>query len=277
MHELISHSSSKRVPRRRPAGRPEPLGGLFQGILFEIRQRRAYCWADYMTALRHPSKTLAAALFMFFATLFSTVALGHLIEKRTKYRMGLSEYLTMNAISGVTHALIGTQPLLVLRPTGPITAITVKLADVADSFGYDFHQFMAATGLCVGLLMAISAATQISRHIKRLTPFTHDVFACFVCSIYLHDGVSDVLSRLDTSTLSTFGQARYETRPQPSPAPSPPPARPSSPAPTPPPAVGARAPCVPVPRADSLRAQPGGGDARSLRLADGRSLVARAA
>ena len=124
------------------------------------------------------------------------MALGHLIEKRTNNRIGLSEYLAMNALAGVLHALIGAQPLLVLRPTGPITAITGKLADVADRFGIDFHQFMAATGLCIGFLMALAAATQVSRHIKRLTPFTHDVFACFVCSIYLYDGVTDVLSRL---------------------------------------------------------------------------------
>ena len=32
----------------------------------------------------------------------------------------------MNSLAGVAHSLPGCQPLLVLRPTGPITAITIK-------------------------------------------------------------------------------------------------------------------------------------------------------
>lgn len=188
--------------------RNAPFSGLCDGVADEAAERRTWCVADYMTAVRHPSKTLAAALFMFFATLFSTVALGSLAERRTANRMGLTEYLFMNAVAGVVHALAGAQPLLVLRPTGPITAITVKLADAADAFGFDFHQFAAATGLWVGLLMALVAATATSKHIRRLTPFTHDIFACFVCSIYLHDGVSDIVARLGTSLCPCLFMAR---------------------------------------------------------------------
>ena len=150
---------------------------------------------DYSQSYRHVSKTLAAALFMLFATLFSTVALGTIIQKVTHDRIGLSEYLLMNSAAGVLHAVLGAQPLLVLRPTGPITAILGKLSDLSDRFAVDFHQLLAATGLWVALLMVLIAATEASRHIRRLTPFTHDIFACFVCSIYVHDGVRDVLSR----------------------------------------------------------------------------------
>ena len=150
---------------------------------------------DYSQSYRHISKTLAAALFMLFATLFSTVALGTIIQKVTHDRIGLSEYLLMNSAAGVLHAVFGAQPLLVLRPTGPITAILGKLSDLSDRFAVDFHQLLAATGLWVALLMALIAASEASRHIRRLTPFTHDIFACFVCSIYVHDGVRDVLSR----------------------------------------------------------------------------------
>ena len=52
---------------------------------------------------------VAAALFMFFATLFSTVALGALIEKKTNNRIGLTEYLTINSIAGMLHALFASQ------------------------------------------------------------------------------------------------------------------------------------------------------------------------
>jgi hypothetical protein len=198
-HPIIRRTPQGERRRSQQEGRlfrNTPCRGLCDGVADEVAERRTWCVADYMMALRHPSKTLAAALFMFFATLFSTVALGSLAEKRTGSRMGLTEYLFVNAMAGIAHALAGAQPLLVLRPTGPITAITVKLADAADYFGFDFHQFAAATGLWVGMLMAVVAATATSKHIRRLTPFTHDIFACFVCSIYLHDGVSDVVASL---------------------------------------------------------------------------------
>ena len=46
---------------------------------------------------------------MFFATLFSTVALGALIEKKTDNRIGLTEYLTINSVAGMLHALFASQ------------------------------------------------------------------------------------------------------------------------------------------------------------------------
>ena len=184
-------------------------GNLCGGVARELRQRGRYCRDDYLTGLRYLSKTLSAALFMFFATLFSTVALGALIEKKTGSRIGLTEYLTANSFAGVAHALFGAQPLLVLRPTGPITAITCKLSETADQLGLDFHKYLAATGVCIALLMGLIAATELSRHITRLTPFTHDIFACFVCSIYVSDGVVDIIGRFDDSTTSTFAGSLF--------------------------------------------------------------------
>ena len=91
------------------------------------------------------------------------------------------------------QSLLGCQPLLVLRPTGPITAITIKLAATSDKLKLDFHQYLAATGLCIALLMGVCAALELSRHVRRITPFTHEIFAVFVCSIYVVDGASHIL------------------------------------------------------------------------------------
>eukprot|EP00966_Prymnesium_polylepis_P146146 3375696-Prymnesium_polylepis.1 len=59
--------------------------------------------------------------------------------------------------------------------------------------------------------MALVAATEFSRHIRRLTPFTHDIFACFVCSIYVYDGATDMIARFrGTDAAPTFGEALGE-------------------------------------------------------------------
>ena len=56
-------------------------------------------------------------------------------------------------------------------------------------------QYLCATGVCISLLMVAVAATELSRHIARLTAFTHEIFACFVCSIYVVDGAGELLSQ----------------------------------------------------------------------------------
>ena len=104
----------------------EPLGGFrrfpgyFGGVKEELQRRRQFWRADWEKGLTHWSKTLSASLFLMFATLFSTVALGTLVEKATHERIGLSEYLLANSLFGMAHAVFGAQPLLVLRPAGPI-------------------------------------------------------------------------------------------------------------------------------------------------------------
>ena len=213
-----SHASSRagsRIGSRKKATAAPPdteglqrFPGMGGGIMDDWTRRRSFCVKDYTTPVRYASKTISSALFMLFATLFSTVALGALVEKATDSRIGLSEYLLMNCVAGVVHSVLGCQPLLVLRPTGPITAITIKLANLADQFQLDFNQFLAATGVWIGVLMVLCAALELSRHIKRITPFSHDIFACFVCSIYVVDGVRDVLGRFDGRP-ARFGAALF--------------------------------------------------------------------
>lgn len=181
--------------------------GIEKNVANELRQRYAMCGLDFQTALRHPSKSLSSALFLFFATLFSTIALGAHIQQETQNRIGLSEYLLSNSLGGAFHALFGVQPLLILRPTGPITAIMGKLSLLADDTGSDFFLLLAATGVCVSAHMFLIAGLRLSSHAQRFTPFTLDIFACFVCSIYMFDGVHDVWERLETETMAKVGRS----------------------------------------------------------------------
>ena len=183
-------------------------GGLFGGVHDDYRRRLPNYWKDITQGVT--PKTLSSALFMFFATFFSTASLGAIIQKQTNHRVGLEEYLLMNSIAGMTHAVFGCQPLLVLRPTGPITAIMGKLSEYADQFEVDFYQYLGATGFFVGLYMIIIAGTDFCRMIKHLTRFTHDIFAFFVCSIYIVDGVTDVLKDcIDTGGSAQYNQAEF--------------------------------------------------------------------
>jgi hypothetical protein len=199
---MPSRTRKQKGHRRLDGGAPKA-----EGVASELRERYALCTTDLETAARFPSKTLSSALFLFFATLFSTVALGAHIQQETGNRIGLSEYLLANALGGAFHAMFGAQPLLILRPTGPITAIMGKLSTLADAVELDFYQLLAATGVCVSALMFAVAYWRLSTFARRFTPFTLDIFACFVCSIYVFDGVHDVWQRLDLASMATVGRS----------------------------------------------------------------------
>jgi hypothetical protein len=181
--------------------------GIFGGVLDDYKRRLPWMRSDFADALTR--KTISSALFMFFATFASTVALGVVIKRNTKCGdvefftdcpeggsyLGVTEYLLVNSLAGMLHALLGCQPLLVLRPTGPITAFVSLLFNVSKSLELPFLPFLACTGIFVGLYMTVIAAFELSRFIKLLTRFLHDIFAFFVCSIYVVDGIAGVQGR----------------------------------------------------------------------------------
>ena len=164
------------------------------GIIDDFRRRAAHYRSDWTDGLRN-QRTLSAGLFMFFATFSSTVALGHVVSKKTDGAFGVCEYLLMNSFAGIFYSIVGCQPYVVLRPTGPITMLLSKLYAIAGAFGFEYFSFVATTGLWVGIYMAAISAFELCRYTRLLTRFTHDIFAFFVCSIYILDGVRGIFDR----------------------------------------------------------------------------------
>jgi len=164
------------------------------GIIDDFRRRAAHYRSDWTDGLRN-QRTLSAGLFMFFATFSSTVALGHVVSKKTDGAFGVCEYLLMNSFAGIFYSIVGCQPYVVLRPTGPITMLLTKLYAIAGAFGFEYFSFVATTGLWVGIYMAAISAFELCRYTRLLTRFTHDIFAFFVCSIYILDGVRGIFDR----------------------------------------------------------------------------------
>lgn len=108
--------------------------------------------SDYYDFLLSPGKTLSASTFMFFATIFSTIALGsHLSEVGDSGEyMGVGEYLIMNSLSGLYFSVLSCQPLMILRPTGPITLIIENIITVSERYQLNFWHLLAYIGYFVG-------------------------------------------------------------------------------------------------------------------------------
>lgn len=187
------------------------IGCFFGGLVrdYKLRFTKENWATDFKYGLRW--KTLSSALFMFFATFASTVALGELIRRQTNNRIGITEFLLMNSVAGMIHSLLGCQPLLVLRPTGPITAIITFISTLSDSFHFDFFLYLSWTGIFVGIYMFLIASTEMCRFIKLLTRFTHDIFAFFVCTIYIHDGLTGIIDRFDPDKMVDMATSLFAT------------------------------------------------------------------
>jgi len=115
------------------------VGGLvrtgvpFGGIIDDVRRRSRYYLSDWADGICW--KTPAGALFMFFATFASTVALGELARSQTDGHIGVTEYLLLQSVAGIVHCLLAGQPLLILRPTGPITVFITELYTLGGGWG----------------------------------------------------------------------------------------------------------------------------------------------
>eukprot|EP00927_Polykrikos_kofoidii_P057654 TRINITY_DN51809_c0_g1_i1.p1 TRINITY_DN51809_c0_g1~~TRINITY_DN51809_c0_g1_i1.p1 ORF type:complete len:571 (+),score=54.40 TRINITY_DN51809_c0_g1_i1:111-1823(+) len=195
------------APQRLPSKREEGLrriGFVLGGVRDDYFRRSKHYFSDWTDAVS--MKTLSASLFMFVATFTSTLALGNHISHATKGKIGITEYLLMNGFGGVLYSIISCQPLVVLRPTGPITLVIEKLYLLSQERQYDFYPFFAWTGIFVGVYMGVIAAFELSRFSRLTTPFTEDVFAFFVCSIYVYDGLHDIWLQWSELHMGKYGE-----------------------------------------------------------------------
>ncbi|CAB9506504.1 Electroneutral sodium bicarbonate exchanger 1 [Seminavis robusta] len=167
------------------------------GVLNDYKKRWPH-WltSDWMDGLTW--KTKSASLFMFCATVTSTVALGDVAARETNGRVGITEYLMLQGVAGVGHSLFAACPLAILRPTGPITAFMTDLYALAERMdSINYYSLLSWVGFFVGFYLILIAAFGWSKYIVLCTRFLHDIYAVFVCTIYISDGIIGVVERFD--------------------------------------------------------------------------------
>lgn len=85
------------------------LGG---GVIADLKRRAPWYCSDWKDGFN--SKSIAAALFMYFGCLAPGIAFGATMQAVTNNQIGVVEYLMTQAITGVIFAIIGGQPLIIL-------------------------------------------------------------------------------------------------------------------------------------------------------------------
>jgi hypothetical protein len=199
-------------------------GVVCGGVVDDAKRRSRHCcadWADAFRTLEDASKTCSSALFMFMALFFVEVALAEACRDQTDGAVGVTEFMLLIALSGVVQSLVGAQPLVVLRPTGPIVLTTVSLFQLSGQLWPDeaddpparvqrFYQLASATGIFVAINMSLIAGFELSRFCDRLTQFTLEIFEVFVCSVLIYEASRSIIDSFgDTVSPPTGAEGEY--------------------------------------------------------------------
>ena len=182
-------------------GLNDDFEGFGVAVLKELSRRASFVRSDFIDGLTF--KSFSSALATFCSTFFATMSLATHLQGATKNRIGITEYLFMNAAAGMLHAIFGVQPLLILRPTETTTLMLIFLSKTADLFNFDFYQLLAATGYFLGVNLILISLTEASRFMRYVTRFTYELFLVFICSLYIYDGISDIIGDFKQSGSST--------------------------------------------------------------------------
>jgi len=167
-------------------------GSFCGGIRNDISRRLPWYWSDWTDGIRGGTKTITATFFMFFGCLAPGIAFGAYFDQVSGGKSGVVEYLVTQGVSGVIFAIISGQPLVILRPTGPITVFISQLYMISETVGIEYLTLQAWVGIFVGIYMILIAVTDSCALIRHCSRFTQDLFGCFVSVIFITLGLTNI-------------------------------------------------------------------------------------
>ena len=166
-------------------------GGLFLGIIADIKRRYPLMVGDYVDGLN--AKSVAAIFFLFFACLAPAIAFGGLLSVLTDGAIGAIEMIVATAICGITYALFSGQPLTILGSTGPVIIFMGILYSSTERLGIDYMAALAWVGFWTAGFLLILAVTGACTWIRYFTRFTDDTFAALISLIFIAEAVKDIV------------------------------------------------------------------------------------
>ena len=153
------------------------------GVADDYTRRAKHCRSDWLgpfASWQDARVNGSAGVFYFVAMWFSVVSLAEVAREDTASAVGVKEFLLLTSAAGILQSVAGVQPLLVLRPTGPVVLMLVQLFELTKLFWpvdvavepvelqlqlvtQRFLQFTAVVGAFVGIFMSLIASFELSR------------------------------------------------------------------------------------------------------------------
>jgi hypothetical protein len=183
------------------------LDFVSNNIADDFARRSAFYFKDFKDGLSF--KSLGSIFFLFFACLAQSVAFGGLLALFTQDHIGTIETIVSVGGAGIFYALFAGQALSLCAVTGPLVVLIGIFYQLALKYGIPFLPFYSCIGMWAGIILMVFSMLRGARLIRYFTRFTEEIFACIIASIFIFEGVKDILNRFlapgiakDTALLS---------------------------------------------------------------------------
>ncbi|XP_022650740.1 sodium bicarbonate transporter-like protein 11 isoform X3 [Varroa destructor] len=179
-------------PARRRRKRKCIIG---QGLYDDIRRRLAHYVSDYIDGVvghRTIYKTVSTIFFLYFACLLPTIAFGALNDTNTAGKIDVRKSIISQTIGGLTFALFGGQPLVILMTTAPLSLYIKVIYNICEDFQLDFYAMYACVGLWNTFFLVLFALFDASKLMKWCTRSTEEIFALFISIAFVVDAGRDI-------------------------------------------------------------------------------------
>ena len=173
----------KRKGRKEIVGPLEKSNKFFGGIINDMRRRYPQYKSDITDGFNFES--LAAILFMYFASLSTSITFGGLSSDKTDNLIGISETLLSSALVGVIFHLVAGQPLTSVGTTGPLILFDGALFMACSQYGFDFLTVRVYVGCWMAVISLVVAAFEGSVYVRLFTRFTQEMFSALITIIYI--------------------------------------------------------------------------------------------
>ena len=164
---------------------------IFGGMINDWKRRFKHYVSDITDGFN--SQTLAAAVFIYFASLSGAIAFGGLLGEKTNNLIGISETLILSSLSAFLFALFSGMPLIITGVTGPLLLYDESLFQICQDNHIDYLALRVWTGVWMIIIALLVAMFQGSVLVKYFTKFTKDVFSALVALLYIFEALKKLM------------------------------------------------------------------------------------
>lgn len=165
---------------------------IFKGLCNDVKRKLPFYISDFKDGLN--AKTVASAVFMFFAVLAPSIILGGILGESTNNRIGVIETLLGNAFVGIVYALFSGQPLSILGLTGPVLIYEKILFTMTLSLDWEYLNFRLCVGIWIAIFLFLAVAFNLSSFVTYISRFTEETFAALIGVLFIYGAFKKVAS-----------------------------------------------------------------------------------
>lgn len=166
-----------------------------QGLCDDLHRRLSHYVSDYIDGVvghRTIYKTISTIFFLYFACILPTIAFGALNDNNTKGKIDVRKCIISQTIGGLSFAIFGGQPLVILMTTAPLSLYIKVIYNICEDFDLDFYAMYACVGLWNTFFLLLFAIFDASKLMKWCTRSTEEIFALFISIAFCVDAGRDV-------------------------------------------------------------------------------------